>query len=77
MKQVYAPWLPQYQQSGDFHPFTGVSKPNGKETILIATEVGWVEEEGGPVVQDWAYEFMTQWGRSVPDVPLSIFAQKK
>lgn len=28
------------------------------ETILIATTDGWVEREGGPVVQTWAHQFM-------------------
>lgn len=57
---LFAPWsaeqvraLNAYQDSGVFHPFTS---ENGKQ--LIATQQGWVEEEGGPVVQTWAHPFM-------------------
>jgi len=65
MSRVDAPWseeqvasLNAYQKAGVMHPFTGTRKPNGDETILIATPAGWVEEEGGPVVQTWAHDFM-------------------
>jgi hypothetical protein len=53
--------LNAYQKAHVFHPFTGKRKPDGSETILIATLEGWVEEEGGPVVQDWAHSFMMDW----------------
>ena len=60
-----APWtdeqvknLNDYQASGVIHPFTGERKPDGDETILIATREGWVEQESGPVVQTWAHSFM-------------------
>jgi|HubBroStandDraft_2_1064218.scaffolds.fasta_scaffold215076_3 hypothetical protein len=55
-----APWTPEqvlslnrFQASGVYHPFTSAA---GKE--LLATAAGWVEVEGGPVVQTWAHEFM-------------------
>lgn len=61
----HAPWtdaqiesLNGYQESGVGHPFTGERQPNGDETILIATKEGWIEREGGPVVQTWAHPFM-------------------
>lgn len=61
----HAPWtedqiasLNGYQECGMVHPFTGERGPNGEETILIATRDGWVEKEGGPVVQTWAHPFM-------------------
>ena len=54
--QVYA--LNRYQRSGRVHPFTGERGPDGEETLLIATRRGWVEREGGPVVQKWAHAFM-------------------
>jgi hypothetical protein len=66
--QVNAPWtqdqvasLNSYQASGRFHPFTGERGPKGEETALIATKEGWVEKDGGPVVQTWAHQFMTDW----------------
>lgn len=58
---IFAPWSPEqvealnlYQKSGAFHPFT--SEHSGAD--LIATVDGWVETQGGPVVQDWAHAFM-------------------
>lgn len=61
MTPSYAPWTQEeveslngYQACGFFHEFTG---DNGE--ILIATSSGWVTQEGGPVVQEWAYTFMT------------------
>ena len=64
-EKVVAPWtvkqvnsLNGYQRSGAGHPFTGKRTNGGQEVILIATEKGWVEKEGGPVVQDWAHEPM-------------------
>lgn len=54
-----APWtdveiqnLRDYQTCGIFHPFTG------EGCDLIPTPAGWVEREGGPVVQDWAHDWM-------------------
>jgi len=63
-KLVCVPWsdeqvesLNHYQECGWLHPFTqdGVT--------LVATNSGWVTEKLGPVVQDWAYDFMVngQW----------------
>ena len=59
---VYAPWseeqvksLNGFQQDPHHHPFTGST---GK-MVLIATSVGWVEHEGGPVVDNWAHDYMT------------------
>jgi hypothetical protein len=64
----YAPWsddqvasLNAYQEAGVMHPFTGERKPDGSETILIATQAGWVEELGGSVVQKWAHAWMANW----------------
>lgn len=58
--RVEAPWtqdqvnsLNEYQDAGCFHPFTHESKN------LIATTDGWVLEKGGPVLQTWAHQFMT------------------
>ncbi|MCB0337034.1 MAG: hypothetical protein KDD62_12040 [Bdellovibrionales bacterium] len=58
--RIDAPWtdkqveaLNLYQQSGVFHPFTSEGGAD-----LIATKNGWVEKEGGPVVQTWAHSFM-------------------
>lgn len=68
MSMLFAPWtddqvasLNAYQQSGKLHPFTGERGPNGEETVLIATKDGWVEREGGPVVQVWAHLVMCDW----------------
>ena len=66
---VEAPWtvdqvasLNGYQTCGVMHPFTGSRGPNGEERPdLIATCAGWVEYEGGPIVQTWAHEFMANW----------------
>lgn len=65
MNHSNAPWsedevksLNDFQKAGCFHPFTGTRGPNGEETVLIATPAGWVEYEGGPVVQTWAHQFM-------------------
>lgn len=46
-----------YQECGAWHPFTSES---GR--ALVATPDGWVEEPGGPVVQEWAHGFMLDWG---------------
>jgi hypothetical protein len=66
--RVEAPWtddqvasLNGYQAEDRYHPFTGERGPNNEETILIATKDGWVEKEGGPVVQTWAHGFMADW----------------
>ena len=66
--RVDAPWtqaqvdcLNAYQRSGVGHPFTGERGPGGEETILIATQAGWVEVTDGPVVQTWAHRFMAEW----------------
>lgn len=64
---IEAPWtdeqvtaLNHYQQDGHGHPFTGKRYPDGTERILIATNLGWIAEEGGPVIQTWAWEFMAK-----------------
>ena len=66
--QVEAPWtddqvasLNGWQKCGWVHPFTGTRGPHGEETVLIATRDGWIEKEGGPVVQTWAHDFMVNW----------------
>lgn len=68
MSHSNAPWtadqvasLNGYQHGGYGHPFTGARKPNGDETVLIATPDGWIEHEGGPVTQTWAHLFMVDW----------------
>lgn len=62
-----APWtdeqvvaLNHYQQTGRGHPFTGKRYPDGSERILVATNAGWTNPEGGPVIQTWAWKFMTE-----------------
>lgn len=69
-KIVEIPWagdqvasLNAYQKSGAGHPFTGRRGrgERGAETTLIATREGWVEHEGGRVVQTWAHDFMADW----------------
>jgi hypothetical protein len=35
------------------HPFTSAAG-----VVLVATPAGWVDREGGPVVQTWAHAFM-------------------
>lgn len=68
MSQIHAPWTDQqvaslnvYQKADYVHPFTSVWG-----VILTATEAGWVEAQFGPIVQDWAYEFMTDWSWRMP-----------
>lgn len=69
MAERHAPWtddevasLNAYQKAGFIHPFTGYQRqPDGSETILIATREGWVEHEGGRIVQTWAHDFMANW----------------
>jgi len=63
LKIVECPWnldqvesLNRYQDSGVFHPYTTLAHKN-----LIATELGWVEEDGGPIVQTWAHSFTCDW----------------
>jgi hypothetical protein len=65
---ILAPWtdeqvrsLNAYQKAGYVHPFTSSSGSN-----LIATKAGWVEREGGPIVQRWAHEFMLDWSWKQP-----------
>lgn len=60
----HAPWSPEeveslngFQRCGFMHEFTG-----GKGETLIATSTGWVESQGGPVVQTWAHKFMVDGG---------------
>jgi hypothetical protein len=68
MNRIEAPWtadqvasLKGYQACDYVHAFTGPRGPNGEETTLIPTPDGWVEREGGPVVQTWAHDFMADW----------------
>lgn len=67
-EMVEAPWTPDqvaslsaYQACQYVHPFTGERGPNGEEIVLIATSGGWIERSGGPIVQTWAHDFMTNW----------------
>jgi hypothetical protein len=62
MGYVKAPWTPQqvdslnaFQKDKKYHPFTRDGK------ILIATTEGWVTEEGGDVVQNWAWDIMVNY----------------
>src|SRR5208337_5185620 len=62
-ERVNAPWsddqvasLNGYQECDFVHPFTGEQGAS-----LRATAAGWVEHEGGPVVQKWAHGFMADW----------------
>jgi hypothetical protein len=55
---IEAPWtedqvesLNGFQTCGFVHPFTGSQGPDGERFVLIATLDGWVEREGGPIVQ--------------------------
>lgn len=83
-EQVDTPWtddqvasLNEYQGC-DFTPsFTGTRGPNNEKTYLIATKDGWVEKQGGPIVQTWAHQFMADWTwkKMVPDFLWEI--QKK
>lgn len=64
---IEAPWtddqvsaLNKYQESRKGHPFTGNRNPDGSECILIATNKGWVTYENGPIIQTWAWDFMTK-----------------
>ncbi len=43
--------LKEHQANDMLHPYTSTSG-----TVLIPTKDGWVEYEGGPVVQNWAHE---------------------
>ena len=68
--RVNAPWtedqmksLAGYQGSGWHHPFTYGDGP--EQVDLVPTEAGWIAKDGGPIVQDWAYQFMLDW-RWVP-----------
>jgi hypothetical protein len=74
MQRVDAPWtddqvasLNAYQQAGYRHPFTGSEGLDGHRVTLIATSRGWVERVGGPVVQTWAHEEMTNWKWRMPE----------
>jgi hypothetical protein len=64
-----APWtedqvrsLNAFQESVVFHPFT--YGDDDEKVDLIATPDGWVEYDGGPVVQVWAHPWMANWSWS-------------
>ena len=71
-RRIDTPWtdnqvasLDAYQKAGYVHPFT---YGDGEEKIdLTATRDGWVTKKGGPVVQTWAHEFMTNWQWRIPE----------
>lgn len=51
--------LNEFQDSGAMHPFTYRGhRPDGSEWRLIATNAGWIADEGGEVVQTWCFQFM-------------------
>lgn len=61
---VHSPWTPEevtslngYQTEGYGHPFT--TDYDGASVSLIATPMGWVAKEGGPVLQTWAWRWMS------------------
>jgi hypothetical protein len=63
-----APWsneqvdaLNAYQATPGVHAFTAYAPSHPGFVVLIATAAGWVEHEGGPVVQSWAHAWMTTW----------------
>lgn len=75
MERSEAPWTPEeveslnhFQECGFFHEFTGHREDDGSQVTLIATPNGWVEKEGGPIVQTWAHKFMTDgsWRTMIP-----------
>jgi hypothetical protein len=57
--------LNEFQAKGCGHPFTYDLQDRGgvdetcAQVDLIATPLGWVAEKGGPVVQTWAWKFMS------------------
>lgn len=54
--------LNAFQAAGRVHPFTGDTPEGGGERpVLIATNAGWVEYDGGPIYQTWAHSWMTDW----------------
>ena len=61
--------LNAYQRTRGVHPFTGTRGEDGTETALIATAAGWVEHEGGPIVQTWAHDWMTTWRHGIVSAP--------
>ena len=63
LTQVEAPWTDEqvksinaFQTHQRNYPMMGE-----KNCILIATPNGFVQEANGPVVQDWAFEYMSDW----------------
>jgi hypothetical protein len=73
MSKVVAPWtddqvasLNAYQNAGYVHPFTW---GEGEEKVdLIATPSGWIAKKDGPVIQDWAHDFMLDWSWCRPEL---------
>ncbi len=64
VEMVEAPWtddqvasLNGYQACNYVHPFTGTRGPGGEETVLLAIPQGWIEREGGPIVQTMPIRF--------------------
>ena len=64
LEKIVAPWteeqvqtLNKWQTLPNMHPFTGYNSA-GNKVSLIATLEGWIAEEGGQVVQTWAYASM-------------------
>lgn len=53
-----APWTDE--QVVALNHFTGKRYSDGKERILVATNAGWTNPEGGLVIQTWAWKFMTE-----------------
>jgi len=78
LDRAEAPWndeqvasLNAYQAADFVHPFTS---PQGAS--LRATAAGWVEHDGGPVVQKWAHSFMADWSWRdlAPDIKARAYA---
>jgi len=59
--KITTPWsdrevelLNQYQRRGEMHPYT-CPKEHDRETILVATNDGWVCPDGDGYTQNWAH----------------------
>jgi hypothetical protein len=66
-EQVKAPWTEQqvwnlrkWQKSWNVLPFTNdeCELDENQRRSLIPTIAGWITKKGGPVVQDWAWDYM-------------------
>ena len=68
--KIEAPWteaqvrqLNVFQHDATVDPFTSSRDEHGNDApqvILVATVAGWVRQEGGPVICDWAWAYMAK-----------------